>query len=126
VLRDLSANLALTGKARIIVVGKFDMSYALTPPSQVHGSYRLDDLSVLVARYGISRWFIPSIWPETFSFATQEILATGLPVCSFDLGAQGDAVRAAVARGSPGGIIALHDGQASSDTILATLLSGIN
>lgn len=38
---------------------------------------------------------MPSIWPETFSFTTREMLATGLPVMAFDLGAQGEAVREA-------------------------------
>ena len=38
---------------------------------------------------------MPSIWPETFSFTTHEMLATGKPVMAFDLGAQGEAVREA-------------------------------
>lgn len=33
-----------------------------------------------------------SIWPETYSYTTHEMLATGLPVVSFSLGAQGDTV----------------------------------
>jgi glycosyltransferase involved in cell wall biosynthesis len=37
---------------------------------------------------------MPSVWPETYSFATREALATGLPVFAFDIGAQGEAVRA--------------------------------
>jgi len=37
---------------------------------------------------------MPSIWPETFSFVTHELISTGVPVISFDLGAQGSAVRA--------------------------------
>jgi glycosyltransferase involved in cell wall biosynthesis len=35
---------------------------------------------------------MPSIWPETYSFATHEMLATGLPVYGFDIGAQGEAL----------------------------------
>ena len=57
--------------------------------------YRREDIPALVARYGIDRWLIPSVWPETFSYTTHEALATGLPVWCFDLGAQGEAVRAA-------------------------------
>ena len=40
-------------------------------------------------------WLIPSIWPETFSYAVHEALATGLPVFVFDLGAQAHAAAAA-------------------------------
>ena len=60
----------------------------------VHGAYDRTDISELAKLYQINRWLIPSIWPETFSFATHDCLATGLPVMCFDLGGQGDAVRA--------------------------------
>ena len=53
------------------------------------------DLPGLVARYGITDWLVPSVWPETFSYTTHEALATGLPVYAFDIGAQGDAVEKA-------------------------------
>ena len=61
----------------------------------IHGVCAPEDIPHLVARYGITHWLIPSIWPETFSFTTHECLATGRPTMAFDLGAQGDAVRAA-------------------------------
>ncbi|MEM8582435.1 MAG: glycosyl transferase, partial [Pseudomonadota bacterium] len=56
------------------------------------GTYQSGDISALAERYGVTRWLIPSIWPETFSFTTHEALATGLPVHAFHLGAQGGAV----------------------------------
>lgn len=95
--RDLAAGGAGGGQAgaRVVVVGHLAPEYTLAPPSQVHGAYRIEDLPELVARYGITGWFIPSVWPETFSYTTHEALATGLPVVAFDLGAQGAAVRAA-------------------------------
>lgn len=94
----LSTELARQG-IRLVVIGALDPGYRLAPPSAVHGAYRLSDLPRLVARYGISAWLIPSIWPETFSYTTREALATGLPVACFDLGAQAEAVRAAGAQG---------------------------
>ncbi len=97
VLQDLSRDLAAQGRdaPHIVVIGHLAPEYRLTAPSQVHGAYRIEDLPGLVARYGITGWFIPSIWPETFSYTTHEVLATGMPVVAFDLGAQGEAVRAA-------------------------------
>jgi len=113
VVQKLSADLARTGAGRVVVVGYMDPDFSLTAPSQVHGGYQLRDLPGLVARYGISCWLIPSIWPETFSFTTHEALATGLPVFAFDLGAQGAAVSRAQAAGAEahsfGGLLPLPD-----------------
>lgn len=107
VLQKLSRDLARSGAARLVVIGHLDPAWPLSAPARVHGSYELRDLPGLVARYSISGWLMPSIWPETFSFTTHEVLATGMPVVSFDLGAQGAAVRAAVRRGAPGGVLPL-------------------
>lgn len=107
VLEQLSRHLAQAPRASLVVVGNIDPAYHLTPPAQVHGSYEVRDLPELVRRYGITEWLMPSIWPETFSYATHEALATGLPVWAFDLGAQGDAARAAATRAGQGGVIKL-------------------
>lgn len=125
VLQKLNRDLARSGAARLVVIGHIDPAYPLAAPAQVHGSYELRDLAGLVARYGISGWFIPSIWPETFSFTTHEALATGMPVASFDLGAQGDAITAAVTQGAAGGVIALPDATHNIDiTALLAALQG--
>ena len=76
----------------LAIVGHFDLSFPLPPSVPVHGAYKISNLAQIAARYGITDWIIPSIWPETFSFTTHEALATGLPVHAFGLGAQGDAV----------------------------------
>ena len=31
--------------------------------------------------------FIPSIWPETFSYTTSEAISMGMPIACFDMGA---------------------------------------
>jgi len=91
----------------LVLLGEIDPGYRLHRPALMHGRYAVEDLPELVARYGITCWLIPSVWPETFSFTTHEALATGLPVMVFDLGAQGDAVRTAMARGAPGALLPL-------------------
>jgi GT2 family glycosyltransferase len=100
VLQDLAALLEQEGQARMVLIGNIDPGYGLPGSVPVHGSYILDDLPALAARYGVTHWLIPSVWPETFSYTTREALATGLPVLAFDIGAQGEAVRAA-----PGGVV---------------------
>ncbi|TNF60306.1 MAG: glycosyltransferase [Rhodobacteraceae bacterium] len=123
VLRDLSAALSRSRAARLVVIGDVDPAYELAGSAHVHGAYRVEDLPALVRKYGISCWLIPSIWPETFSFTTHEAVATGLPVWSFDLGAQGDTVAAVAARTGLGGTLPLIDGRFDIDMILANLLA---
>ncbi len=86
VLERLSA---LTDR-RIVVIGEMDGRFRLPPPHHVHGRFKRREIARLARHYDIGVWFLPSIWPETFSFAMHEALATGLPVVGFDLGAQGE------------------------------------
>lgn len=95
------------------------------PPAIVHGSYEWRDLPGLVARYGISAWLIPSVWPETFSFTTHEAIATGLPVFCFDLGAQADALRGSLAQGGLGAILPIGQPPAIAPALLLDRLGGM-
>jgi glycosyltransferase involved in cell wall biosynthesis len=123
VVAGLSRKLAATGLADLVLIGRIDPAFTLAPAARVHGAYRREDIAALVARYGIDRWLIPSVWPETFSYTTHEALATGLPVWCFDLGAQGEAVRAAAHETGLGGTIPLRDGAADLDRVMASLLA---
>ncbi|AGT08774.1 glycosyltransferase [Paracoccus aminophilus] len=123
VLRDLSQELVKNRRARLVVLGNTEPAYPLAASAHIHGDYRVQDIPALVARYGITRWLIPSIWPETFSYTTHEALATGLPVFGFDLGAQGDAIRAAAAVSGRGGVIPLVESGADPDEVLDMLLN---
>lgn len=96
VLCDLSRELDTTSQARLVLVGNIDPTYALADATTVHGDYEIADIPSIIDRYKITHWFIPSVWPETFSYVTHEALATGLPVICFDLGAQAEAVNSAV------------------------------
>ena len=95
IVSSLAQILETHGAARLVVIGNIEPGYSLSASADLHGAYRVEDIPRLVARYGITDWLIPSIWPETFSFTTHEALATGMPVWCFDLGAQAEAVRAA-------------------------------
>jgi hypothetical protein len=79
-------------KLKIVIIGELDPSYSHEKLS-AHGRYSRDQIGDLAKHYSIDFWFLPSLWPETFSYATHECLATELPVFAFDIGAQGDAVR---------------------------------
>lgn len=95
VLQALAQRLEAVPDARLVLIGNIDPAYSLPKSVPVIGDYRPQDIADLARRHGVSHWLIPSIWPETFSYTTHEVLATGLPVLAFDLGAQGEAVHAA-------------------------------
>ena len=80
---------------RLVIVGEFDHSFPLPASVRVTGRYDPATLPAILAAHGVTAWLMPSVWPETFSFTTREMLATGLPVMAFELGAQGEAVREA-------------------------------
>ena len=94
VVADLARVFADTNEARLVVLGEVAPDCPLPRQVTVIGGYELADLPHLVARHQIGVWLIPALWPETFSYVTQEALATGLPTIGFDLGGQGDALRA--------------------------------
>ena len=83
------------GDVSLVLIGNVDPAWMPPASVVVHGDYAIADLPRLVARYGVTDWLIPSVWPETFSYTTHECLATGLPVYAFGIGAQGAAVAAA-------------------------------
>ena len=93
VLQNLARWSQETGHAKLVVLGNVDPDYPLGQIARIHGGYNRADIPALIARYGITDWLIPSIWPETFSYTTHEAIATGLPVWGFDLGAQGEAIQ---------------------------------
>lgn len=72
--------------AQIVVIGKL---YAENIPKNiiVHGAYSLEKLPDLIEQYEINIGCIPAIWPETFSYTTQELMELNIPTVSFDLGA---------------------------------------
>lgn len=57
------------------------------------GAYQAAELPRLVYEQDIDLFFLSSIWPETFSYTTEEIIKMGMPVASFDLGAPAERVR---------------------------------
>ncbi len=118
VVRALAAIFAQTQEARLVVLGEVAPDCPLPRAVKVLGGYQLEDLPHLVARHGIGAWLIPSLWPETFSYVTQESLATGLPCIGFDLGGQGDALR----RAGNGHVVSLQN---SATPDLDALLRGL-
>ena len=51
------------------------------------GKYEVTDLPNILERENIDLVFIPSIWPETFSYTTEEAINMGVAVACFNIGA---------------------------------------
>ena len=74
------------------VIGSLNGS--VKPPEVIEtGTYQRHDLADLFNRHKIHMVLMLSIWPETFSYVTHELIKLGIPLLSYDVGAQGDAVR---------------------------------
>lgn len=59
---------------------------------EVTGEYRLADLPEVIRASEANIFFIPSVWPETFSYTTEELMELGVPVAVFDIGAPAERV----------------------------------
>ncbi len=59
------------------------------------GAYQRANLRTILATHRCDIGFLPSIWPETYSYVLSEILELGLHPVVFDLGAQAVRLRAA-------------------------------
>ncbi len=77
---------------QIYVIGKF-FGQVKNKKLIVLGEYDRDDLPQILAKNNIDIIFIPSIWPETFSYTTAEAINLGYPVMCFDMGGQADQVK---------------------------------
>lgn len=58
-----------------------------------HGKYNKYQLTNLIENNNIDMVFIPSIWPETFSYTTQEAINMGIAVACFDFGAPAERLK---------------------------------
>ena len=95
VLYNLSRSNGWERTLGFTLIGDISPDFPLGRKIKVHGKYQHSDITLLTKKYGINLWLIPSIWPETFSYVTHEALATGLPVCTFNIGAQAETVSSA-------------------------------
>lgn len=72
--------------ARIVVIGP-DLDNCSDRDIIIHGKYKREELPELIKKYEADVIFIASIWPETFSYTTEEAIKMNVPVASFDIGA---------------------------------------
>ncbi len=77
---------------RVVVIGTLAVAHK-SEKLRVTGMYQRKDLVDLIETHGVNMFLFPSIWPETFSYVVAEMIALGLPIVAFDLGAPGERLR---------------------------------
>jgi glycosyltransferase involved in cell wall biosynthesis len=93
VVQQLSAAIAAAGgEEQIRVIGSVEAQVDGQIVRQT-GPYRREELAELIEQSGANVMLFPSIWPETFSYVTQELIAMNLPLACFNLGAPAERVR---------------------------------
>jgi glycosyltransferase involved in cell wall biosynthesis len=78
---------------RIVVAGTL-LLRKIPEQVTVTGPYKHDQLADIIENMHVNIMLMPSVCPETFSFVTHEIILMGLPLITFNFGAQADLARA--------------------------------
>lgn len=76
---------------RVTVIGSLVPEFSATCLN-VTGRYERTGLASAIKQSGANIFLFPSIWPETFSYVAHELMACGVPLCCFNLGAPAEAV----------------------------------
>lgn len=81
---DLDINIILIGQCGTTIKSKH---------FKETGWYSRDMIPRLIFENDIDVFWIASIWPETFSYTTEEIMTMQFPIMSFDLGAPAERIK---------------------------------
>ncbi len=78
---------------KIIIIGELADINLSGREIEITGAYLREALPEIIDEKNVNIIFIPSIWPETFSYTTEEAMLMELPVAVFNLGAPAERVR---------------------------------
>ena len=77
-------------EASLIVIGSIPGSDAFGIPAT--GRYTVENLPGLLQQHGVNVCLVPSIWPETFCYVAEELMALRMPLIVFAGGAPAERV----------------------------------
>jgi O-antigen biosynthesis protein len=75
----------------IVVLGRLGRA-AKSDRLRVLGPYKNKELAKLIERERIHVFWVPSVWPETYSYVTTELMRLNVPIACFNLGAPAERV----------------------------------
>lgn len=84
IVRDLEYLCDADSSTNLFVIGSYNNELKTT---KVTGEYNRADLADIIEDLQIDIIFIPSVWPETFSYTTSEAIEMNIPVACFNFGA---------------------------------------
>jgi Glycosyltransferase len=77
---------------KITVIGSIEIDCDSKVVSTT-GPYRKEELARIIENIGVNMMFFPSVWPETFSYVTEELMQLQVPIVAFDIGAPAERMR---------------------------------
>jgi glycosyltransferase involved in cell wall biosynthesis len=93
IISNLASEIAQrNSNAKITVIGTLETKIP-NNIVKVTGAYDPEHLSEIIKNSGANIFLFPSIWAETFSFVSHELVAMGVPFACFDFGAQAELAR---------------------------------
>lgn len=93
IIKNLAKEIEETNSnTRIVIIG-VTSEQIYSPAVSITGRYKKENLAALVEQYAIDVFFIPSVWPETFSYTTEEVIQMNMPIAVFDIGAPAERVK---------------------------------
>lgn len=79
---------------KISVIGKFNIkNKVFSKYINYTGKYNQSDLPEILKKENVNIIFFSSVCPETFSYLISELISLELPICAFDIGAQGEKLK---------------------------------
>ncbi len=78
--------------AKIVLIGQISVPVS-ADSFEMTGRYDKKSLPDIVQKYHITKFLLPAICPETFSYTAEEIMQMGYPLIVFDLGAPAERVK---------------------------------
>jgi O-antigen biosynthesis protein len=78
-------------EVEIVVLGRLGRA-AKSDRLRILGPYTNRELPKLIERERIHVFWVPSVWPETYSYVTTELMRLNVPIACFNLGAPAERV----------------------------------
>lgn len=91
ILQDLAKKPLFQNKQfKLLLIGYADVPHIKN--CQITGKYNPEQLPNIIEALNVDLFVIPSIWPETFCYTAEEIMAMGFPLICFNIGAPAERV----------------------------------
>ncbi len=79
-------------EAQVVVIGVLSNPISLRNLT-ITGRYEAEHLPDILEAHEINVCLFPSIWPETYSYVTAELMALEMPIVAFDIGAPAERLK---------------------------------